>query len=413
MMQDNNSTLKKCLNTLKYLGPGILVTVGFIDPGNWASNVAAGAGYGYTLLWMVTLSTLMLILLQHNAAHLGIKTGLCLSEAATKYLPAVLSRPLLFSGMLAAVATAFAEILGGAIAMNILFDLPVKIGAALTAIVAGFLLFKNTYRKMEKWIIGFVALIGLSFLVELFLVPVEWKKAAVGAISPAFPYGSMPIIMSVLGAVVMPHNLFLHSEIIQSRQFNLEGEAVITERMRGEIFDTFISMIIGWAINCAIIILAAATFFKTGTPVTDLKQAQEMLTPLAGKASALIFALALLFSGVSSSITAGMAAGSIFTGIFGRPYDVRDPYSVWGSVGTYLFALVVIFLVSDVFNAMVLSQMVLSIQLPLTIFLLIYITSSKRVMGTHANSRMEKFTLGVVAIVVVYLNIMLLLSYWK
>ena len=143
---------------LRYIGPGILITVGFIDPGNWASNMAAGAEYGYQLLWMVTLSTIMLIILQHNAAHLGIVTGLCLSEAASQYLPRWVSRFVLGSAVAASVATALAEILGGAIALSILFGLPLKIGAVLTAIFCGFLLWSNSYKKLEKIIIGFVAI---------------------------------------------------------------------------------------------------------------------------------------------------------------------------------------------------------------------------------------------------------------
>ncbi|HEY4784475.1 MAG TPA: Nramp family divalent metal transporter, partial [Bacteroidales bacterium] len=146
------------LEIIKYIGPGLLVTVGFIDPGNWASNLAAGSSYGYTLLWMVTLSTIMLILLQHNVAHLGIATGLCLSEAANKFLRPGFSRPLLFSAMLASVSTSLAEILGGAIALQLLFKIPVKIGSVLVLALVVFLLLSNTYRRLEKWIIGFVSL---------------------------------------------------------------------------------------------------------------------------------------------------------------------------------------------------------------------------------------------------------------
>ena len=194
------------------------------DPGNWASNMAAGADYGYQLLWMVTLSTIMLIILQHNVAHLGIVTGLCLSEAASIYLPAWLARPVLLSAVIAAIATSLAEVLGGAIALAMLFGIPIKIGAVLTAVFCSWLLWSNAYQKLEKLIIGFVSLIGLSFLIELSFVQIDWGQAAVGWVVPSIPDGAMLIIMSVLGAVVMPHNLFLHSEIIQSRQWNLEDK---------------------------------------------------------------------------------------------------------------------------------------------------------------------------------------------
>ena len=217
---------------MRFLGPGLLITVGFIDPGNWASNIAAGADYGYSLLWMVTLSTIMLIVLQHNVAHLGIVTGLCLSEAATLYLKPWISRSLLASAVLAAIATVLAELLGGAIALNMLFHLPIKIGVVLTAIFCLYLLWSNSYKKLEKIIIGFVSLIGIAFLVELSMVNLDYSKALAGWVTPSFPSGSIPVIMSVLGAVVMPHNLFLHSEIIQSRQWNLADENIIKKQLK-------------------------------------------------------------------------------------------------------------------------------------------------------------------------------------
>lgn len=215
------------LKILKYIGPGLLVTVGFIDPGNWASNIAAGSDYGFTLLWMVTLSTIMLIILQHNVAHLGIATGLCLSEAATMHLRPWASRTILGSAMLASVSTSLAEILGGAIALQMLFGIPIAAGAILVVIFVGIMLFTNSYAILEKIIIAFVSIIGLSFIYELSLVEIDWARAGVAWVVPSIPEGSIMIIMSVLGAVVMPHNLFLHSEIIQSRQWNLEDDKVI------------------------------------------------------------------------------------------------------------------------------------------------------------------------------------------
>ena len=256
----------QALELLKYIGPGFLVTVGFIDPGNWASNVAAGSLYGYRLLWMVTLSTLMLILLQHNAAHLGIVTGLCISEAATKFMHPRFSRLVLGSAVAASVSTALAEIMGAAIGLNLLFKLPLRIGAIMVTAAVIWLLLSNGYRRIEKLIIAFVSLIGLSFLYELSLVHIPWAEVASGWVTPVIPLGSIPVIMSVLGAVVMPHNLFLHSEIIQSRQLNQHGTDVIEKQLRFEFVDTLNSMVIGWAINSSMIILAAATFFASGTP---------------------------------------------------------------------------------------------------------------------------------------------------
>ena len=230
------------LDFFKYIGPGLLVTVGFIDPGNWASNFAAGSEFGYTLLWVVTLSTVMLIVLQHNVAHLGIVTGLCLSEAAEKYAPRWLSRPILGSAVLASISTSLAEILGGAIALQMLLGMPIVWGALITTVLVIILLFTNSYKRIERAIIGFVSVIGLSFLYELFLVDIDWNVAARSWVVPSIPEGSLLIIMSVLGAVVMPHNLFLHSEVVQSREYNKGDEHSIRRLLKYEFYDTLFSM---------------------------------------------------------------------------------------------------------------------------------------------------------------------------
>ncbi|MBI5847745.1 MAG: Nramp family divalent metal transporter [Nitrospirae bacterium] len=398
------------LEILKYIGPGFLVTVGFIDPGNWASNVAAGSQYGYSLLWMVTLSTFMLIVLQHNAAHLGIATGLCLSESATLHFPKPASRIFLGSAMLASVSTALAEILGAAIGLNMLFGLPLTIGATITAVLACIMLITNSYKRLEVWIIGFVSLIGLAFIFELSLVPVQWGEAAKGWVVPALPAGSLPIMMSVLGAVVMPHNIFLHSEIIQSRQWNIEGEEVIKKQLKYEFIDTLAAMLVGWAINSAIILVAAAVFHANDTVVTDLPQAQATLKPLLGNASGVVFALALLLAGFSSSITAAMAGGSIFAGMFREPFDMADSHSRIGIIITFAGALLIVFFLKDPFQGIIWSQIALSLQLPWTIFSLIALTSSRSVMGKFSNSSRDKIVLWVSAVIVSVLNIMLLIK---
>lgn len=396
---------------LQYVGPGLIVTVGFIDPGNWASNLAAGSTYGYTLLWMVTLSTIMLIILQHNVAHLGIATGLCLSEAATIHLPRKLSIPILSSAVLASVSTSLAEILGAAIALNMLFAIPLKIGAVLATVFVIIMLFTNSYRMIEKWIIGFVSVIGLSFIYELSLVNIDWSQAVYHWLVPEIPKGSMIVVMSVLGAVVMPHNLFLHSEIIQSRQWNLSDEKVIKRQLDYEFFDTLFSMVIGWAINSAMILLAASAFFTVGAEVTELEQAQNLLSPLLGSHAAFVFAIALLFSGISSTITSGMAAGSIFAGFFGEPFDIKDNHSRLGVAISIVLALVIIFFITNAFDGLIYSQMILSIQLPITIFLQIYLTSSRKVMGKYANGALFKTVLITIGTIVTALNIMLLISF--
>ncbi len=392
----------------KYIGPGLLVTVGFIDPGNWAANIACGADFGYKLLWIITLSTIMLILLQHNVAHLGIATGLCLSEAATIYLHPGFSRSILSFAVLASISTSLAEVLGGAIALNMLFGLPIRIGSIMITILVMIMLFTNSYRKIEKWIIGFVSIIGLSFLYELYLVDVDWPAAVKGWVKPSFPEGSIVFIMSVLGAVVMPHNLFLHSEVIQSRQWNLQDEKVIKKQLKFEFADTLFSMVIGWAINSAMIILAAATFYKNNLRVTELQQAESLLKPLLGTNASFVFAIALLFAGIASSITSAMAGGSIVAGMFREPYNIRDNHTKTGILISLIGALIVIFLIRDPFRGLILSQVFLGIQLPFTIIIQIFLTSSKKVMGKYSNTRFMITLLTAIASMIIFLNIKLL-----
>ncbi|WP_462342540.1 Nramp family divalent metal transporter [Phocaeicola plebeius] len=398
------------LDFFKYIGPGLLVTVGFIDPGNWASNFAAGADFGYSLLWVITLSTIMLIVLQHNVAHLGIVTGLCLSEAATKYTPKWVSRPILGTAVLASISTSLAEILGGAIALEMLFDIPIIWGSLLTAFFVTIMLFTNSYKRIERSIIAFVSVIGLSFLYELFLVDIDWPLAARSWVTPSIPEGSLLVIMSVLGAVVMPHNLFLHSEVVQSREYNKKDDASICKLLKYEFYDTLFSMGVGWAINSAMILLAAATFFANHIGVEELQQAKSLLEPLLGNQAATIFALALLMAGISSTVTSGMAAGSIFAGMFGESYHVKDVHSRVGILLSLGIALVVILFIENPFQGLIISQMILSIQLPFTIFLQVGLTSSKRVMGQYANSRWSSFVLYTMAVVVSVLNLALLFS---
>ena len=364
----------------KYIGPGIIVTVGFIDPGNWAANLAAGASYGYELLWVVTLSTIMLILLQHNVAHLGIVRGQCLSECAYEFLPRYASRFVLSTAGIAAAATALAEFIGAAIALKMLFGIPILIGSILTALICTVMLITNSYRKLERIIAGFVSLIALAYLVEVNMVN-----------------------------VIMPHNLFLHSEIIQSRQFNTQDPAIMKRQLRYEFLDTLLSMGIGWMINSAMIILAAAVFFAHGIEVTELEQAEELLRPLIGPAAGIIFAIALLFAGFASSATAGMAGASIFAGMFGESYDMKDFHTRLGLALTYVPALLLIVFITDSFQALLFSQMFLSLQLPITIFLQLYMTSSRKVMGEYANRKFTNILLWSIGIIVTIMNIYLLI----
>jgi manganese transport protein len=405
-----HSPRRGAIEILRYIGPGFIVTVGFVDPGNWAANIAAGASHGYHLLWMVTFSTFMLIVLQHNAAHLGIVTGLCLSEASTQFFPKLTSRIFLISAVLAAACTALAEILGAAIGLNMLLGLPLTLGSILTVLLVVWMLFSSSYRRLERWIIGFVSLIGLSLILELFIVKLQWTPTLKGLFIPSFPEGALPIIMSVLGAVVMPHNLFLHSEIIQSRQWNLETEKVMERQLRFEFADTLFAMAAGWAINSALIIMAASVFYSRGIIVTDLAQAEMVLRPMAGPAASTVFAIALIFAGFSSAVTAAMAGGSIFAGFFAEPLDLKDTHSQTGIFITLLGGLLPVFFLTDPFQGIIWSQIALSVQLPLTIVALVLLTSSKRVMGRFANYRSSKFLLMTIAAAVIILDAALLLG---
>jgi len=398
------------LEIMRHIGPGLLVTVGFIDPGNWASNMAAGSEFGYSLLWVVTLSTLMLIVLQHNAAHLGIVTGMCLAEATTRHLPRPVGRVLLGTAYLACIATAMAEVLGGAIALQMLFGLPLRAGCLIVAAASMAMLLTSSYKKAERWIIAFVSVVGLSFLAELAMVQVDWPQAATNWVVPSVPAGAVPVVTSILGAVVMPHNLFLHSEVIQSMHFEGQGEKVVEQRLRYELFDTLFSMGVGWAINSAMVILAATTFFSRGIVVDDLAAAAATLSPILGPASSTIFAVALLFAGLSSSVTAGMAAGTVTAGMFDEEYDIHDRYSSIGVALCFAGAVGACFAVQDAFAGLVWSQALLSLQLPVTVFLLIWLTSSPKVMGKYANSKPLVALLLAIGATVTALDLALLLG---
>jgi manganese transport protein len=291
-----------------------------------------------------------------------------------------------------------------------LFDVPVRIGALLVTIFVLIMILTHSYQKIEKWIIGFVSVIGLSFLYEIFLVDVDWARAGISWVNPSIPEGSMLLLMSVLGAVVMPHNLFLHSEIIQSRQWNLQDEKVIKKQLKFEFADTILSMVVGWAINSAMIILAAATFFNNNIKVEELQQADTLLKPLLGNNASVVFAVALLFSGVASSITSALAGGSIVAGISREPYDIKDNHTKWGVIISLAGALILIFFIGDPFKGLILSQVFLSIQLPFTVAIQVYLTSSKKVMGKYVNSAFLKVLLLVIAAFVTYLNLRLLFS---
>lgn len=401
--QDN---VQNVTELLKYVGPGFIITVGFIDPGNWATNLSAGSDYGYDLLWVVTLSTIILILLQYNASKLGIVSGKCLAEASREYFSKPFSNLVIYSGLLAVISTIMAELLGGAIALNMIFSIPLKLGAVIMSIGAIFFVFSSTYSKIEGIIIGFVSIIALSFLIELLLAPIDTRAIVYNSFIPHLTHSQLFITMGVIGAVVMPHNLFLHSEFIQSRKLNNGGEIAIKKHLAYSKSDTLFSMTVGWAINCSMIILAAATFYVAGKSVNDLSQAQSLLTPLLGQTASGIFALALLFSGLASSITAAMSAGVLSAGLYKEEYNTHDRHTTLGILTSVVIATIIIFTVKDPFTALIASQVVLSIQLPITIIALICLTNNESLMGKFKNSKTEKTYLYISAALIISINLM-------
>ncbi|MGL4510586.1 Nramp family divalent metal transporter [Cetobacterium sp.] len=397
--------MKRKFNILRYIGPGLLVTVGFIDPGNWAANISGGSVFGYDLLWVITLGTITLIILQHNVAHLGIVTGDCLAESIKKNFNPSVSKVVLWSAILANVSVSLAEILGVAIALQMLFKIPIWLGSCIGVIISNIMIFTNTYKKLEKFIIGFVSIIGFSFIFEMDLVEISWEKVLVSSFVPNLNPSSILVALGVFGAIVMPHNLFLHSEIIQSREWDLSNEKVIKRQFRYEFFDTFFSMILGWVINLSMFVLSIACFYYKKIEVTDLSQAHELLIPLLGNRAALIFALGLLFSGFSSSITSGMAGGTIYSGIFEKHYDIKQKETIIGVLITSLGALAIIFSVKDVLQALVYSQAVLCFQLPLTIASQLYLTSNEKIMGRFKNNTLVNISILVIGVFITGLNI--------
>lgn len=399
----------KIILAAKYFGPGFIVTVGFIDPGNWAANLEAGSQYGYQLLWVVLVSTIMLIFLQNNAAKLGIVSGLSLAQATKKYLSPKCSKLVLITALLATIATALAEILGGGLALQMLTGINYRIGTILVGILGTYMICSNSYGQIEKWMIGFVSLIGLSFLYNLTAVNLSWPEIIQSTIIISIPNKSaIIIIMSVLGAVVMPHNLFIHSETIKSRNLKLRNTKLINQQLKYANLDTIISMIIGFLINAAIIILAATTFYANNQVVTEINQASELLVPILGKTAAQIFALAFLFAGISSSLSAIMTGGIVTAGMKSRQYNINEKSTKIGVIVTVISSIIITFLINEPYQGLILSQVFLSIQLPITIICLIYITSLNQSMGIFKNNSKEKIILIIISLFVIILNIFLL-----
>ncbi len=394
---------------LRFLGPGFLVTVGFIDPGNWATNLEGGSKFGYDLLWVITLSTIMLIIIQHMSAKLGIATGKSLAVNIRDNFSRPVSFFLGITIVLACVATDVAELLGGAIGFNLLLGTPLWLGALITVICEVVLIISQRYHRLEAIIIGFLGIIGICYIIEIVIVKPDWAVLAPALIIPKVDSSSIYIAMGILGAVVMPHNIFLHSNVIHSRKWGSSEEEKI-RLLNYEKIDTTAAMFMGWIVNSAMIIVAAAVFARHGVAVESIEQASETLRPLAGPLAGFLFALALVFAGVGSSVTSSMAEVNVITGFLGKP---EDPHTLLYRVSVFVTAIpsfIIILSGIDTFKILIFSQVVLSIQLPFTLVPLLILCRNRGIMNSFRSGTKEFSMAILISAIVIALNIYLLYS---
>ncbi len=389
---------------LSFLGPGFLVTVGFIDPGNWATNIEGGSKFGYQLLWVVTLGTIMLVLIQHSAAKLGIATGKSLAVNIRDFFPGPVTAFLGFSVILACVATDVAELLGGGIGFMLFFGIPLWAGALITLLLKVFLVISQRYHRIETIIVGFLGIITLCYLVELLIVKPDWSAAFSGLLVPEVDNKSIYTALAILGAVVMPHNIFLHSNVIHSREWGI-SEKEKRELLRYEKIDTLSAMTLGWVVNASMIIVAAAVFYNNHIPVNSIEQASSTLKPLAGPLAGLLFSIALIFSGVGSSMTSSMAEADVITGFLGKPEDPRTALYRTAVFITAIPAFLIILFTQDTFRILIFSQVILSIQLPFTLVPLLILSRNSTVMGSFRSRNLEFAAASIISLIVIVLNI--------
>jgi len=392
---------------LRFLGPGFLVTVGFIDPGNWATNIEGGSRFGYSLLWVITLSTIMLIVIQNMAAKLGIATGKSLAVNIRDRFSRPVSAILGLTIVLACIATDVAELLGGAIGFNLLFGFPLWMGALVTVGLETFLIVSQRYHRLETIIMGFLAIIALCYLIEIYIVKPDWSAALPAAVIPNLNRESIYVAMAILGAVVMPHNIFLHSNVIHSRKWGISEDEKMAQ-LNYEKVDTLAAMIMGWVVNSSMIIVAAAVFAANQTDVTSIEQASATLTPLAGPLAGFLFAVALVFAGVGSSVTSSMAEVNVITGFLGKPEDPRTFLYRFSVFATAIPSFLIIVLSMDTYKILIFSQVVLSLQLPFTLIPLLMLCRDEKRMGRFASGAVEFTAAIIISAIVIVLNIYLL-----
>jgi manganese transport protein len=402
---------------LAFAGPGYLVAVGYMDPGNWATNIAGGSRFGYTLLSVILLSNLMAVLLQGLASKLGIVTGRDLAQACRDAYSKPVGLVLWVLCELAIAATDLAEVIGTAIALNLLFGLPLPAGVVITVfdVLLVLLLQNRGFRRLEAVVIGLVAVVGVCFLFELLV-----SRPDVGAVARGFVPSfdvlrdreKLYLAVGILGATVMPHNLYLHSSIVQTRKYALNA-AGRREAVRYAFADSTIALTFALFINAAMLIVAAATFHTSGnTQVAEIQDAHRLLTPLLGAAGAsTVFALALLASGQNSTLTGTLAGQIVMEGFLDlrlRPWMRR---LITRSIAIVPAAVVsVLYGASGTARLLVFSQVVLSLQLPFAVWPLVRFTSDRAKMGAFANPGWLKALAYAVAAVISALNVWLLVQ---
>ncbi len=398
---------------LGFTGPGFMVAVGYMDPGNWGTDLAGGSKYGYALLWVILASNLMAILLQVLCARMGIVLGKDLAQACRDYYSKPTAIALWLLCEIAIIACDLAEVIGSAVALNLLMGIPLVWGVLITGldVLVLLLLINVGFRKLEAVVIALVTTIGVCFAINIWLAKPDWSAAATGLLIPTMPgMGALLVSLGILGATVMPHNLYLHSSIVQTRAHGLTSRDKWAA-IRYNTIDTVVALGLAFFVNAAILVLAAAVFFKSGTVVEELGQAHELLRPALGGAAATLFAVALLASGQSSTITGTLAGQIVMEGFLRiriRPWLRRLITRGLAIVP----ALIVISMTGgkETVQLLVVSQVVLSMQLPFAIFPLMMVTSSRRKMGEFVNPLWVKITGFAVCTIIAGLNVYLLLD---
>jgi manganese transport protein len=388
---------------LALLGPAIIVSVGYMDPGNWATDLEAGSRFAYTLLWVLLAANLAAQLLQHLSAKIGLGTGLSYPALCRREFPRPVVLLLWVTAELAAMATDLAEFLGAALGFYLLFHLPLLPSALLAAVVVfGILgLYRRGHRSVEFVIFSLVAVIGVAYLLEIWLVQPDWGAVAQGVVTPRIETGALAIVMGMIGATVMPHNLYLHSAVVISRR---RADPAANRRLiRSSIVASAIALNLAWLINSAIVITAAGAFGSAGLEVGSIETAHATLIPLLGPAAAAAFAIALLAAGLSSSTTATLAGQVIIEGFLGIRFGLFLRRLI-----TVIPAIVVIAAGVDAYQILILSQVALSIQLPFAILPLVWLTARRRVMGDNVNRPLTTVLATAIGAIIIGLNVVLL-----